>query len=135
MRAAALGLSSLAISALPEPTVDDAGRPAFRAEFAGGALVGILNEDGTIRALAVTNPPGGDGAASGPSYLLATLVQTLLVEVLTLEQEAMDRLGLTDRISTTRAGLDTTYSTPDYQFHFVSTADNGDWLVVTAIKP
>lgn len=127
---------SAEIGTSPKPYADAFGHRIVRVHANGGPLFSYLDmvlnpADGSLRAIALETPSGGGGGEL--RYWEEADLFTLLEEVLLPGQNAnvASGLGVADDLTTSRVGLDRSYDTGGLTFHFIGTANKGEWLIVT----
>jgi hypothetical protein len=102
-------------------------------------LVLALNDDGTVRAAAVTTPSGGLDMGVQSPYIIVDVIYDNLVVALTGDREGAvhDDLGLGAALDdgSVRVDVDRAATSPPYRFRFVTTPDKGDWFIATAEHP
>lgn len=122
--------------ALPKPSPDAAGNPMVRVTLGKGGLsidvVMTTNSDGSLLSVALVTPSGGYGGLE--PYLTTGIIYELFADVLRPAEalEPSDGLGLSIK-DTSRSGVDRTYDASGLRFHFIGTADDGEWLIATSL--
>lgn len=125
------------IKKFSKPHLDAAGRTTTLAKvgFGDSDLTCILNGDGTISAVAIKTPTGGEGGTS--LYLTVDLVYGNLVRALGGDDSSVLaglRIGAQNDVDTDRLGVDRSLSLARYRYRLIGTA-TGDWFIVTPADP
>jgi hypothetical protein len=132
LRATALGFTTVRLPDPPTLRVDANGRRSFRVDLGGDvSLMAIANPDGSLRAVAVIGPSGGDGGAVGSTYFGTVFAYAVLTGLFESDRDPLGELGITE-VEGSRTGLDRIATIGSYRYRFISTPADGDWLIVTA---